>query len=321
MTECQGRLEPDPVKAIEKLYRENIFDEYLEPIVITDASQKPIGRVKAGDSIICFNFRGDRARQLTRAFTAAGFDKFSQARTPADIEYVGFTQYEKDLNMKVAFPAREITTRLGGILSESGKTQLRIAETEKYAHVTYFFNGGLEQPFPSEDRILVPSKNAPSYADVPEMSAGEITDKLIAAIHSGKHDFILVNYANPDMVGHTGVYEAGVKAVEHVDTCLDRLLNTVLGRGGTLLITADHGNVEEMIDVQTGEVDTKHSTNPVPCWLVAPDNRKTKPVFTASALQVEGMLVDVPATILDLFGATKPKDMAGRSLVPVFKLK
>ncbi len=321
-TEGKGIFEKDPFLAVDNQYKNKVYDEYLEPVVMVDEAQKPIGLIGDNDAVICFNYRGDRARQITRAFTVAGFSEFKQAKQPQNIKYVCFTPYEKDLPVAVVFPPKKINTRVGGILAELGKKQLRIAETEKYAHVTYFFNGGLEEPFKDEDRLLVPSKNAPTYADVPEMSAYEITASLTAAIESRKHDFILVNYANADMVGHTGVFAAGVKAVEHVDVCLDKLIKIVLKQQGCLIVTADHGNIEEMINVQTGEVSTKHSTNPVPCWFIAPDNKRPQPL-PANMLpgDIAGMIVDIPPTILELSGVNKPDDMAGRSLIPVFSMK
>jgi 2,3-bisphosphoglycerate-independent phosphoglycerate mutase len=321
-TRCQGIMEKDPLGAIANQYNKKVYDEYLEPIVMVDDEGIPIGRIKDNDAVICFNFRGDRARQMTRAFTDREFKEFDQAEIPQNVNYTGFTQYDDELKANVAFPPQKITTRLGEILANMGKKQLRIAETEKYAHVTYFFNGGLEEPFANEDRLLVPSKNVPSYADIPEMSAYEITERLINRINEDKYDFILVNYANPDMVGHTGVYPAGIKAVEHVDICLDKLIKAVLEKEGALIITADHGNIEEMINVHNGEVDTKHSTNPVPCWLVTPGSKRTRPLPPdLLPSDIEAMIVDIPATVLELLGITKPKDMTGRSLIPAFALK
>jgi len=221
--------------------------------------------------------------------------------------------------MKVVFKQQEITTRLGEILSKNEKKQLRIAETEKYAHVTYFFNGGFEKPFEGEDRIVISSKNTPSYADKPAMSAREVTEKLLEKIDEDKYDFILVNYANPDMVGHTGVLEAGVKSLEFTDECLGELMSKVLEKEGSLLITADHGNVEEMVNLYSGEPDTEHSTNPVPCWLVTPNNYREKNMGPEEEMKVGGMLVDIAPTILDFFDIAPPEGMVGRSLREILK--
>jgi 2,3-bisphosphoglycerate-independent phosphoglycerate mutase len=320
--ECQGDFISDPLSGIANQYQKNVFDEYLEPMVVVDQNGLPVARIKDGDAVICFNFRGDRARQMTRALTSRSFREFKKAMMPANVKCACFTSYEKELTVPVAFPPHKISTRLGEILSAAGHNQLRIAETEKYAHVTYFFNGGKEEPFPGEDRILVASKNAPSYATVPEMSAAEITDRAIGEIKAGKHDFVLLNYANPDMVGHTGVFNAGVKAVETVDRELKRLIEAVLQAHGCLVVTADHGNIEEMINVETGGIDTKHSTNPVPCWLVRPDGARAKPLPPELLpAQMEGMLADVTPTVLELLGHDRPDGMTGHSLLPLFDFK
>ncbi len=317
----EGVRERDPLAALEKQYkREKKGDEYVEPIVMLDQEEKPIGLIKENDAVICFNFRGDRSRQLARAFVDKNFHYFKKVKVPKNVFFVGFTQYDEDLDMPVAYEPQKITTRVGQILSEHGKKQLRIAETEKFAHVTYFFNGGWETPFPGEERIIIPSKNVRSYAEVPEMSAREVTAKLLAAIESDKYDFILVNYANPDMVGHTGNFQAAVKTLEVTDECLSRLIKAVLKRGGCLLITADHGNIEEMINLETGKIDTQHSTNPVPCWFVTPENKFKKP-RQAGPKKMEGMIADIAPTILELFGWRKPGAMIGDSLLPKFRLQ
>ncbi|MDD3607219.1 MAG: 2,3-bisphosphoglycerate-independent phosphoglycerate mutase [Candidatus Moranbacteria bacterium] len=318
MVEGRGILEKDPVEALEKQYKKNNKgDEYIKPIVLVDKNDEPITKIKDNDSIIFFNYREDRARQITKAFILEKFDKFGRdIYRPKNLKFTGMTLYEKGLPMEVAFPAQKVDMCLGKALSENGKKQLRIAETEKYAHVTYFFNVGKEKPFPGEDRILVPSKNLASYADIPEMSANEITDKLLTEIEKNKYDFILVNYANPDMVGHTGVLKAGIKAVEEVDRQLERLIPKVIEKGGCLLITADHGNVEEMINLKTGEKDTEHSQNPVPLWLVAPDNHQKR---ERREFLSQGMLSDLAPTVLDLLGLPKPKEMTGESLLSQLK--
>lgn len=318
MTEGTGRKEKDSLTAIDYQYSKEVVDEYFRPVNIVDEKENPIGLIEDNDIVICFNFRKDRARQITEAFVQKDFNHFKTAKRPQNIKYICFTEYEKNLPVEVLFPPEEITTRLGEIIANAGMNQLRIAETEKYAHVTYFFNGGKEKPFSGEDRIMVPSKNKTSYAEIPEMSAREVTDKLVDSIGSEKYDFVLVNYANPDMVGHTGDLKAGVKALEVVDECLDRLIKIVLEKNGCLLITADHGNVEEMINIQTGEMDTKHSENPVPCWFVSASNHKKKTSGEVSKIEVEGLLIDLTVTVLDLLGIDKPKEMTGENLLKIF---
>lgn len=321
MTEGKGDHERDPLEAIDHQYDQDVTDEYLRPVNIIDENGKPIGLIEKNDAIVCFNFRKDRARQITKAFSLKKFDEFKNAKRPKNIKYTCFAEYEKGLPVDVIFPPQEISTRIGQILSEFKMKQLRIAETEKYAHVTYFFNGGIEKPYTGEDRVVVLSKNTASYAEIPEMSAYEVTDELVDAVENKHYDFILVNYANPDMVGHTGVLEAGVKALEIVDECLERLIKSVLKKDGCLLITADHGNVEEMINLRTGEIDTEHSTNPVPCWLVAPSNHRKTPLEKPPVPKIEGMLVDIAPTILELFDIVKPGEMVGQSLMETFKGK
>ncbi|MDD4901791.1 MAG: 2,3-bisphosphoglycerate-independent phosphoglycerate mutase [Patescibacteria group bacterium] len=313
-----GVKEKNPHEAVDNQYARGIFDEYLEPVILTGDNEDPVCLVKDNDALICFNFRKDRSRQITKAFVLPGFKEFKQAKPPANIKYVCFAQYEENLPAEVAFEEQQITVRLGEILSKNWKRQLRISETEKYAHVTYFFNGGMEEPFFYEDRILVPSKQVKSYADAPEMSATEITEKLVEAMNKNNYDFILVNYANSDMVGHTGNYNAAVKALQHVDGCLEKLIEAVFAKGGELIITADHGNVEEMLNIYTGEPDTQHSKNVVPCWYVAPDSwieSQEKP----KKIEAGGLLVDLAPTILDLLGFEKHSAMVGSSLIKQFK--
>lgn len=314
LTKGKGIKAHHPIEAMEKSYSQKEYDEYLKPIVIVDEVDQPVGQIKPGDVVINFNFRADRARQITRAFAYPDFDKFKHCELVKNIHYLPFTEYEENMPVSSVFPPQKITARIGEILSKHNMRQLRIAETEKYAHVTYFFNGGEPEPFKGEDRIFIPSKNAKSYADIPEMSAYEVTDKLLKAITGTEYDFVLVNYANPDMVGHTGVFSAGIKALEVVDSCLDRLISTVFAIGGCLLITADHGNVEEMINLETGEIDTKHSNNPVPFWFVSPSNRR-KEANSEPVTKISGMLADIAATILDLAEIDRPKDIIGESLM------
>jgi len=316
----EGIKEKDPIQAVDNQYKNKVYDENLEPVVMVDKKERPIGLIEDEDSVICFNFRKDRSRQITKAFVEPDFNDFDFSNRPKNIEFATFTEYEKGLNAKVIFPEQKITTRLGEILSKSKKRQLRIAETEKYAHVTYFFNGGVEKPYPGEDHIMVLSKKIKTYADLPQMSAEEVTDKLLEAMNKNDYDFILVNYANPDMVGHTGELQAGIKAVEKVDSCLAKLVKGVEKKNGQLLITADHGNVEEMIKMSNMEKDTEHSTNPVPCWHVSFD-RGEEELQSNTCLQIEGMIIDLAPTILELLGIKAPKEMTGRSLLPLFKNK
>lgn len=319
MTAGQGILEKDPVEALEKQYKKGTYDEYIKPIVLVDDKQNPVGEIKDNDVVLFYNFREDRARQMSKALSDIKFKKFSKkVEKRPGIELVTMVEYEEDINAKVIFPVEKIETCLGKILSENKKKQLRIAETEKYAHVTYFFNAGKEKPYPEEDHLLIPSKNTPSYADRPEMSAKEITEKLINKINEDTYDFILVNYANADMVGHTGNIEAAIKSLETVDECLGDLVKAVLGKNGCLLITADHGNAEEMINIKNGEPVTEHSQNPVPFWFVTPENHFEKPLNSRKAT-VEGLLADITPTILDLMEIKKPPCMSGESLLPKLK--
>jgi 2,3-bisphosphoglycerate-independent phosphoglycerate mutase len=318
LTSGIGIIEKNAHEAIDNQYARNIFDEYLEPVILTGDNGEPVAQIKDNDAMICFNFRKDRSRQITRAFVVPGFDQFKQAKQPANIKYVCFAPYEEGLPADVAFHEQEITVRLGEILSKNWKRQLRIAETEKYAHVTYFFNGGMEEPFFYEDRILIPSKRVTTYADAPEMSATEITEKLIEAMSKNNYDFILVNYANSDMVGHTGNYAAAVKALQHVDGCLEKLIEAVFAKGGELIITADHGNVEEMLNIYTGEPDTQHSKNVVPCWYVSESSwieGQDKP----KKIEAGGLLVDLAPTVLELLGFEKDPRMVGSSLLRQFR--
>lgn len=319
MVSGEGIKTKKPIAAIRDQYQKNVFDEMLEPVVIVDNNGNPVGNIKDNDAVIFFNYREDRARQITKAFCEDKFDKFDVSAGPKNLFFVGMVEYEKGLPPHIAFPPQEILTCLGKILSEHKKNQLRIAETEKYAHVTYFFNGGEEKPYEGEDHIMVPSPKVTSYAETPEMSAKGITAKLIAAINEDKYDFILVNYANPDMVGHTGDMAASIKAVETVDQCLESVIEAVLARGGALLVTADHGNVEELINLQTGVRDTEHSTNPVPCWLVTPFNHKERVSDQAYTLGASGILCDLTPTVLELFKIEKPDNFQSESLLPLLR--
>lgn len=307
----------DPMQAVKDSYQNGVYDEEFIPTVITDDRGKPVGLIRDNDTIIFFNFRGDRARELTKAFVEADFRGFRRT-VLKNIFFVTMTEYEKGLPVRVAFPPEMISNPLPKILSDAGMKQLHIAETEKYAHVTFFFNCGREAPFPGQDNILVPSPRIPSYALKPEMSAHEVTNKLTQAIKLSRYNFILVNYANADMVGHTGVFEAGIKAVEKIDKCLGQVVDLVISQGGVALLTADHGNAEEMIDLQTGEIDKEHSNNPVPCIIVGKDFISSSARSKApdlSTMTPAGILADVAPTILKIMGLEKPKEMNGHVLI------
>jgi 2,3-bisphosphoglycerate-independent phosphoglycerate mutase len=317
----EGKGEPisDPIKYLQDSYAKDVTDEYIEPAVVTENGQ-PLATIKDGDSVIFFNFREDRARELTKAFALPSFEKFKRGKQ-LKIEFVTMTEYEKDLPADVAFPPEKIENGLGEILSRNNLKQLRITETEKYAHVTYFFNGGREEPFTGEDRILIPSPAVSKFDQTPEMSAPQITEKVVEAIQSGKYDFILINYANADMVGHTGNETACISAVQSVDKSLSILIPEALKVGGCLLITADHGNAEELKNFHTGEIDTEHSSNPVPLWLVTKENHhpKSPESIVSSRNEVKGLLSDIAPTVLDLMKIKKPADMTGESLLPLLK--
>jgi len=319
MTQGVGIKEADPEEAIKKQHGQDKTDEFLEPIVITDKKDEPVATVDDDDSLIFINFRSDRAKQITRAFTDDNFDKFSPTTTLKKPYFVSMVEYDNDLKVDdIAFPPDNITETLGKLLSQNNKKQLRLAETEKYAHVTYFFNGGKEEPYPNEDRIVIPSKNVPSYDQLPEMSAPEITETLINKVRENTYDFILVNYANADMVGHTGNKEATIKALQCLDKCLEQVIPVVLENNGCLLITADHGNAEELINLKTGAVDTEHSSNPVPLWYVTPDNHRQKSEEEIIASS-QGMLCDVAPTVLEIMEIPKSPEMTCVSLLPMLQ--
>jgi 2,3-bisphosphoglycerate-independent phosphoglycerate mutase len=299
----KGRAFADPEAAIEASYKDGTTDEFVEPCVIGDYTG-----VADGDAMLFANFRADRARELSLALLDTAFDGFPRARQPKFSAAASLTEYSERLStlMGVIFPPDDIRDTLGEYVSSLGLTQLRIAETEKYAHVTFFLNGGREGEFPGEDRILVPSPKVATYDQKPEMSALEVTDKLEQAIASGRYDLIVVNYANPDMVGHTGIMSAALKAVATIDACLGRLVAAMRKAGGILLITADHGNIEMMRDPETGEPHTAHTTFDVPLIVV----NAGRPLKLAN-----GRLADVAPTLLDLIGLKKPAAMSGHSLV------
>jgi len=296
-----------PQEAIAASYAAEISDEFLEPVRLAD------GLVKPGDGMLCFNFRPDRMRQLIRAFVSPQFDAFPR-RQIEQLQVVTFTQYEQGLPVSVAFPPESLDGLLGQAISEAGLLQFRTAETEKYPHVTYFMNGGIEKAFPGEDRHLVPSPKVATYDQAPSMSARELTDSCIAAINKGIYSFVVINYANPDMVGHTGQMEATTEAIHAVDRCVGQLMEATNRMGGTLLITADHGNAEQM-QGPDGLPWTAHTTNPVPVILVEGEKRKLPGHGTDVQLRDHGGLADIAPTILDILGLTKPALMTGTSLI------
>lgn len=306
MVNGEGNHTDDVISAIRKSYAQNVTDEFVIPTVVARKGDYREGRIKRGDVGIFFNFRADRARQLSHALTDVDFKEFDR---PDDltIDLVSMTLHDEKLKTKVAFPPVKLINVLGEVLAREGRNQLRIAETEKYAHVTFFFSGGEEKPFEGEDRILIHSPKVATYDLKPEMSAFEVTERVTREIKSKKYDFILLNYANPDMVGHTGVLSAAVKAVEAVDRCVGEVVGAVMEAGGFALVTSDHGNAEKMVDPNNGEVFTAHTTDRVPFTLVM-DQFKGK-------LREGGRLADVAPTILHLMNIKKPEEMDGESLI------
>ncbi|HEY5718128.1 MAG TPA: 2,3-bisphosphoglycerate-independent phosphoglycerate mutase [Motiliproteus sp.] len=306
MTQGEGAQSArSALDALHNAYARDENDEFVAATVIRTDDGAPVGLIADGDAVICANFRPDRAREITRAFVDPAFTGFGRQVTPQLAEYVMLTEYAADIDTACAYPPQSINNGLGEYMAAQGKTQLRIAETEKYAHVTFFFNGGQEAQYPGEERILVPSPDVATYDLKPEMSAPEVTDKLVEAIASRQFDLIVCNYANPDMVGHTGVFEAAVKAVETIDACLGRVLEALEQVGGQCLITADHGNVELMADPATGQAHTAHTTWPVGLIYAGPQ-----------ALQLQdGTLADLAPTLLHLMGMSAPAEMSGQVLV------
>lgn len=319
----EGEKAKDVLSAIDSQYKKGNKDEFIEPTVIEKSKGVPVGKVERGDFFLCFNFRKDRAKQIIKSFALKGFSKFEKAKIIKGVEPICFTEYEKDLCDQIVFPPQEITSRIGEKIEKAGLSQMRIAETEKFAHVTYFFDGGRIIDYKNGKKVHVPSKKVDSYAKIPEMSAKEVTDKIIESLDgTNRPDFILVNYANPDMVGHTGDLDAGIKAVEFTDECLGRLVKKVISSKGKILVTADHGNVEEMVDLSTGEEDTEHSNNPVPCWFVTADNHSNKDDSKGAEeknFQIGGFLSDIAPTVLELLGIKKSKEITGESLVSLLR--
>lgn len=300
----RGREAGDAAEYLETSYQEGVTDEFVIPAVMT-AEGRPEGLIRPGDSVIFFNFRPDRAREITRALNDPVFTHFE--RPDLDLTYVTMTQYDRTLeNVHIAYLPQTLDNMIGQVVSEAGRKQLRIAETEKYAHVTFFFNGGVEAPVAGEDRILIPSPKVATYDLKPEMSAPEVTEAVLKAMDETDYDLIVLNYANCDMVGHTGVFEAARTAVEYLDGAMKRVVDKVLEKGGSVFVTADHGNAEQLLDYESGQVLTSHTTNPVPFIYITEDPVKT--------LQDGGILSDIAPTLLEEMGLAIPPEMTSRSL-------
>ena len=306
LTRGEGGTAVSAAAGIQASYDAEVNDEFVEPFVVVEDG-KPVATVKDNDSVIFFNFRPDRAREITRAFCDDDFKGFARDRR-LNLTYVCFTDYDDTIaNKLVAFKKEAIVNTFGQFLADHDMTQARIAETEKYAHVTFFFNGGVEEPNKGEDRILVPSPKVATYDLQPEMSAPAVCDKLVEAIKSGKYDVVIINFANPDMVGHTGIEDAAIKAIETVDVCVGRAVDAVKEMDGVLFICADHGNAEQLVDYETGTPFTAHTTNPVPFILVNAD--------PSYKLREGGCLADIAPTLIELMGMEQPKEMTGKSLL------
>ena len=307
-----GIRENNPVEALKKYYFEDMTDEFIKPTLIVDEKNN-FTSIKENDSVIFFNFREDRARQLAESFVLDEFNDFDRGDKLNNLCFTTMVEYEKGLPTNVMFSPQNIDYPLGKAISETGVKQLRIAETEKYAHVTYFFNGGREEPFKNEFRTLIPSPSVAQYDEVPEMSARAITEQVVKEMKLDRFNFILVNYANADMIGHTGNYKAALKAVEFLDECIGILYKTATENNTSLLITADHGNAEEMINPRTGEKITEHSLNPVPFIVV--DQRFVRERELKVDKEIGGMLSDIAPTVLELLEINQPKEMTGKSLL------
>lgn len=306
LTEGSGNRADSALEAIRQSYHQKITDEFVLPTVISGVV--PEGLIRGGDGVIFFNFRADRARQLTRALTEKNFTEFLRKRRLNLASFATMTQYDETFKVPVAYQPREIKKILGEVASRAGIRQLRIAETEKYAHVTYFFNGGEESKFPGEERILIPSpQDVPTYDLKPEMSAHQVTEALVKQLREQDLGLVIANYANADMVGHTGNFEAAVRACDVVDECIGKLVDAAMTKRGKIIITADHGNIEQLIDYDTGMPHTAHTTNPVPVILLDEERKKSR--------LNRGTAVDVAPTVLQLLGLPQPKEMTGRALI------
>jgi len=304
----EGNFFTDPAAAVQASYDRSETDEFVQPAVIVENGQ-PVAKIEKEDAVIFFNFRPDRTREITRPFIEEKFDGFYRKGGYQPVKFISMTQYDVTFeNITVAYAPQTLNNTLGEYLSQNGLTQLRIAETEKYAHVTFFFNGGVEASNPGEDRALIPSPKVATYDMKPEMSAYEVADEAVKRIESGRYDVMILNFANCDMVGHTGVFDAAVKAVSAVDVCVDKVVKAILAQGGRALITADHGNADKMIDYETGEPFTAHTTNPVPFILVDPTQKH-------AALREGGKLADIAPTLLTMLGLPIPTEMTGTSLL------
>jgi 2,3-bisphosphoglycerate-independent phosphoglycerate mutase len=321
--DAEGGKSTDPVQGMKDSYNKGVTDEFVVPFVCTDKAGQPLAAIRDDDACICFNFRADRVRQITRALArnsglnakggsdlpgAADLDvAIARDRVPKNLHYVCMTQYDKNFGLPVVIPPESMANILANVMGGLNMRNLRVAETEKYAHVTYFFNGGVEQPFPGEERLVIPSQKVATYDLKPEMSAAGIADAVVKATEEGTFDVIIVNFANADMVGHSGKIEPTVKAVETVDACLGRIETAIRAKGGAMLITADHGNAEMMIDPATGGPHTAHTTNPVPFIVVADDAKQC-------TLKPNGSLRDISPTMLGMLGVDEPKEMTGSDL-------
>jgi 2,3-bisphosphoglycerate-independent phosphoglycerate mutase len=309
----------NPIAALEQSYAREVYDEECVPTVIQKNGQ-PIATITEGDAVIFWNFRPDRARELTKAFVLPVFDSFSRDAIH-DLSFITLTEYETGLPVTVAYPPEKVTKPLAEVISDAGLVQLHIAETEKYAHVTFFLNGTREDPFPHEDRVLIPSPHVSSYAEAPAMSAEAITAKIEEEIGRGNYDVIMANFANADMVGHTGNCDATIKAIETIDACVGRIVRAALEHNGAVLITADHGNAEEVLNLQTHDIDKEHSTNPVPFWIVGKQFEGKSsiagdvPNGDLSLMPPCGMLADVAPTMLAILGIPQPPEMTGTALI------
>lgn len=319
MTAGVGAQAESAITAIEASYAHQVYDEEFAPTVIIEKGE-PVAKIENNDAVIFTNFRPDRSRQFTRAFVTLDFSAFNRTQI-ANLYFVTMTEYEKDLPVDVAYPPEIITANLAKVISDAGLRQLHIAETEKYAHVTFFLNGTIEDPYVGEDRVIIPSPRVSSYDQKPEMSALEVAKRVVKEINADKYDFIVLNFANADMVGHTGKIEATIKAVETIDGAIGTIVDAVLSHDGVALITADHGNGEEVQNLQTGEIDKEHSTNPVPLLVIGKQwEGQTGGVVEAvggdlSLTPPVGMLADVAPTVLKIMGLPQPEEMTGRALI------
>lgn len=319
MVKGEGKMAEDPIEAIKESYASEVFDEEFVPVVLTKKGE-PRAKIQEGDAVVFFNFRADRMRELAGAFSLPSFDKFNRTYVPG-IFVVGMTEYESGLPLRVAFPPEVIQNTFSDVVAAAGLKQFHIAETEKYAHVTFFFNGTKEQAVSGEERAIIPSPKVSKYNETPAMSTVAVTDRIVKEVKAGTYDVIVANFANPDMVAHTGDFEASVKAIEADDEAIGRIVDAVLTQGGVLFITADHGNAEEVSNVVSGAIDKEHSTNPVPFLIIGrafegqPSPTGEIPGGDLSLVPPVGMLADVAPTMLRVLGLPQPPDMTGQALI------